>query len=397
MLNIRMYQAGNGDAFLVVIDAPEPCAILIDGGYPGTFRNFIRRDLEILAAKGLKLDLVLATHFDQDHITGLLEFFKQNGKADVPKIIQVRQVWHNSLRSVTAAPPQTPPTLNAGDKQILQAICQRGMPVPVRTKVPSEISARHASSLAALLLGGGYDWNMSQGRSRIVEGMHERFGDQLSIEVVGPPPERLDKLKARWLSAMRKLGFTGAVVGGPEFDDAYEFLSTYDDLRAAVDLAPKQISSSTSDELSKAHEPDTSLANGSSIAVILHMMGAKLLFLGDAWAADIYAYLSQTYVCDRPVLFDVIKISHHGSASNTSVDLLKLVDAPVYMVSTDGGGHGHPDFSVLKAIVDRPSAYQRRLYFSHSTPASRRLKQYASLNSLNVEINENANNWIQIS
>ncbi|MGX9732496.1 MBL fold metallo-hydrolase [Janthinobacterium aestuarii] len=392
-----MYQAGNGDAFLLVKNDPDPYAILIDGGYPVTFKNFIRSDLEILAAKGFKLDVVLATHLDADHISGLLEFFKQNGKADAPNIISVGQVWHNSLRSVSSLAPAILSALNTGDRQILQAICQRGMPAPSGAKIPSEISARHASSLGALLLGGGYDWNMSEGKGRIVEGVFQRFGDQLSIEVIGPPPERLDKLKACWLAAMRKLGFTGAVVGGPEFDDAYEFLSTYDDLRAAVHLAPKQIRGSTSDELSKRHEPDPSLANGSSIAVILHVMGAKLLFLGDAWASDIHSYLSRTYVGEHPVQFDVIKISHHGSALNTSVELLKLADAPVYLVSTDGGGHDHPDFSVLKAIVDRPSAYQRRLYFSHSTPASRRLKQYASQNSLNVEINENANNWIQIN
>jgi hypothetical protein len=38
-------------------------------------------------------------------------------------------------------------------------------------------------------------------------------------------------------------------------------------------------------------------------------------------------------------VFDVIKVSHHGSIHNTSVNLLSLIDAPVFLVSSNGSAH----------------------------------------------------------
>ena len=98
-----MYPAGNGDAFLIRENATKPTAILIDGGYASTFQAYISHDLTHLAQNGYSLDLVVVTHIDADHLSGLLAFFKHNGSSRDPKIIQVRDVWHNSLRSLELA------------------------------------------------------------------------------------------------------------------------------------------------------------------------------------------------------------------------------------------------------------------------------------------------------
>ena len=65
MLKIRIYPAGNGDAFL--LRAPES-NVLVDGGYAQTFDEHILPDLLEIARRGERLDLVIASHIDADHI-----------------------------------------------------------------------------------------------------------------------------------------------------------------------------------------------------------------------------------------------------------------------------------------------------------------------------------------
>lgn len=51
-----------------------------------------------MAKNGEELSLVIVTHVDQDHIEGIIELFNENGTADDPKVIPIKEVWHNSYR-----------------------------------------------------------------------------------------------------------------------------------------------------------------------------------------------------------------------------------------------------------------------------------------------------------
>src|SRR5688500_5612467 len=128
MIEIKSYPAKNGDAFLVKASA-SPFAMLVDGGFADTFNRHIRFDLDHLATGGYALDVVVATHVDADHISGLLSFFRLNGPAHAPAIIPVRRVLHNSLRSlVTPTGRQT--AMQPDDLALLREIRLRGYPLP---------------------------------------------------------------------------------------------------------------------------------------------------------------------------------------------------------------------------------------------------------------------------
>lgn len=121
---LKMYPARNGAAFLIRENTTKPTAILIDGGYASTFQGYIFSDLTLLAQLGYSLDLVVATHIDADHISGLLAFFKLNGSSQAPKIIRVGDVWDNSLKSLalmTVADGNT----TSGDEDLLIEIRRR--------------------------------------------------------------------------------------------------------------------------------------------------------------------------------------------------------------------------------------------------------------------------------
>lgn len=396
---LKMYPAKSGDAFLIRENASKPTAILIDGGYASTFQECIFPDLTNLARLGYSLDLVVATHIDADHIAGLLAFFKINGNSEAPKIIQVKDVWHNSLRTL-AVTTAADSNMTPDDEDLLVEIRRRGYPIPAESMVdPVEISARQGSSLAALLLGGGYRWNTGDG-TRSINSTDTRLFELrpgVRLRVICPPVARLEQLHRCWIAEMRRMGFAGKIGTNDSFDDAFEFLCAFEDLRTGVSAAPTALSTLANRCLNEAYLADDSVTNGSSISIIIEIGASRLLFLGDSWAEDIEAALRELPNVAFPMTFDGIKISHHGSLRNTSPALLELVDSPLFFISSNGERHCHPDFEVLKAIVDRPSDFRRHLHFNYTTPASQQMRRYtARSGAAAFAICEGTTDWIEI-
>ena len=398
MLFLKMYPARNGDAFLIRCGASEPKAILIDGGYTSTFQTCISPDLTELARLGYSLDLVVATHIDADHISGLLTFFKLNGSSGAPNIIQVGDVWHNSLRSL-APKYEADGKTNRDDKNLLVEISRRGYPMPDELIAePDEISARQGSSLAALLLEGGYCWNAGDGTQSINSTdtpLFELWPDA-RLRIIGPTAARLEHLRRQWVTDLRRIGFVGSIGANDAFDDAFEFLSAFEERRASMRVEPREISSTANCCLDEVYLADDSVTNGSSISLIVEVGALRLLFLGDSWAEDIEEALRALPNSTFPMIFDAIKISHHGSFRNTSPAILEMIDAPVFLISSSGERHNHPNLEVLKAIVDRPANFQRHLHFNYSTPASLQMHHYAAKSGAEFAIYEGATDWIEI-
>lgn len=388
MFRLKMYPAKNGDSFLVNADGAY---ILIDAGYASTYQDFIATDLAQLAKTGERLDLVVCTHIDADHIGGLLEFFSLNGTPD-KRGIEVVDVWHNSLRSLPH-PEALPDGLH--DRIVLEAIRRRGFPRGAISSL-NPISARQGSSLAKLLRQYGYTWNSGDGTRCIYEcGLPVSLPNNVSIQIIGPKASRLDELRDLWLRDVRKLGYTGSSQPSDLVDDAYE-------MWCATVPHPSfpqatQIAANSNRQLAEVYTPDTSIPNGSSIALLIFTGSTRLLFLGDAWAEDVVDRLKVLQPTTAPLIFDAIKVSHHGSLHNTSVELLSIVDSPCFLISSDGSRHGHPDVEVLAEIVNRPAPFKRHLFFNYETAASKQLESHKSKSGTAFSVHVAANDWIQVA
>lgn len=381
-----MYPAKNGDAFLV--DAGGTY-LLIDAGFASTYQDFIAADLAQLAKEGGRLDLVVCTHIDADHVGGLLEFFSRNGTL-AKRGIEVDAVWHNSLRSLPA-PTAEPDGFH--DRMVLEAIRRRGFR-KAPTSSPSPISARQGSSLAKLLRQHGYTWNSGNGSSCISEGDALTLPGDVSVHVIGPTTARLEELRNLWLKEVRKLGYKGSSQPSDLIDDAYEMWCASMPDPSVPQATP--IAANGSLRLAEVYTPDTSISNGSSIVFIISTGNRRVLFLGDAWAEDVVAKLRPLHAPTRPIIFDAIKVSHHGSFHNTSVDLLSVADSPCFLISSDGTRHGHPDFEVLAEIVDRPAPFKRHLFFNYETAASKQLESHTSKSGTAFRVHVAENDWIQV-
>jgi len=302
----------------------------------------------------------------------------------------VNAVWHNSLRSLPA--PTTVPD-SVHDLMILEAVRRRGFPrAPTSSAAP--ISARQGSSLAKLLREHAYNWNSGNGSTCISEGDVLSLSQDVRVDVIGPMTARLEELRGLWLGEVRKLGYKGSSQPSDLTEDAYEMWCASVPARSAPQV--KTIAANRSLRLAEVYTPDASIPNGSSITLIISTGNKRVLFLGDAWAEDVVAKLRPLQTTALPIIFDAIKVSHHGSLHNTSVDLLSVADSPCFLISSDGGRHGHPDFEVLAEIVDRPAPFKRHLFFNYETAASKQLEAHTSRSGTAFSVHVAEHDWIQV-
>lgn len=391
MASITMYPAGNGDSFLVEHGA---VSILIDGGYSSTFEQHILPDLRELAKRSRHLDLVVATHIDADHISGIVRLFEQNGFAESPRIVSICGVWHNSLACLgsSLAPSGA---LSKGDEDLLREITRRGyQKTTEKSSLEVEISALQGSSLAALLRTHQFIWNGSDGTIAIAAPYSAQLSSDVNVTVLGPTSERLSQFRDWWINQLRKLGYAGVIDKKPLIEDVFEFLCSYEAGQSkAAEISGKR---PVGLELIDVYEPDDSIVNASSITFVIKMGSSRLLFLGDSWALDCEAAIRQLYGSCVPLVFDAIKVSHHGSYRNTSPELLDMIDSPNFLISTNGERHNHPDIEVLKALVDRPAEFSRNIYFNSTTPSSRALQSHVSKSGVGFTVHDNYQGQIEI-
>lgn len=75
-MNIYMFPALNGDCILVEYVASR--YILIDGGYVDTYKTFLLPKLVEIADNGSVIDVLVVTHIDSDHISGIIRMLEED-------------------------------------------------------------------------------------------------------------------------------------------------------------------------------------------------------------------------------------------------------------------------------------------------------------------------------
>lgn len=362
---LNMFEAGNGDSFLIKCLGEYKTNILIDFGYINTYKNHMEKHLKDMSNNGEKLDLVVVTHYDKDHISGGLKFFNDNGHSTHPHIIKVSEVWHNSYRH-----------LNIGNTDIKLTEAERKyisnhstFSLNERFKGTNDASARQGSALAANLHKLGYNWNGSfkNQAAMYYENNMVTLNEEVEILVLSPTHKELNNLEKIWRKELRNKFPTIDLNKDRLFDDAVECITLMN--KAPNITSEKDATASLRlEKLAKGLFPeDIDPVNGSSICCILKFREKKLLMLGDALPSTIESQIRRIYKsADFPIIFDGIKISHHGSINNTSDNLLEIMDSKNYFISTNGMGYGHPDIETIAKIIIRENiGFTRNIYFSH--------------------------------
>lgn len=90
--------------------------------------------------------------------------------------------------------------------------------------------------------------------------------------------------------------------------------------------------------------------NEESLVGILRVEGESILFTGDA-PVEVEQYLVWRELLTERV--DYLKVSHHGSRTGTSEELLEVIEPKVAIVSVGKNSYGHPSEEVIGRLSNR--------------------------------------------
>jgi beta-lactamase superfamily II metal-dependent hydrolase len=116
---------------------------------------------------------------------------------------------------------------------------------------------------------------------------------------------------------------------------------------------------------------DTAAANGSSIAFLATFGGKTVLFGADAHPDILVRNLARVEPSLLANGITALKLSHHGSKGNTNDELVNLLNAEHYLVSTNGSIYEHPDDEAIARVLSL-GPEQKHLHFNYCKPTNSR-------------------------
>ena len=316
-MKIYPLKAAHGDALIVETECEgKTYRIVVDGGPEET--------AEFISDVFLKLehiDLLVLTHYDEDHISGLLKYFERiNGEKCI-----IDMVWANCASIVSY-----------DDEENVSAYEDAYV-----------LSKRLQKLQKSGIIGG---W-----RDDVTMGMDSFFVGPFKIDVLSPTEGIHNELLRRYKDYIEREGLQD----DPDTDEDVSFSRVQKD-------AKKQLSSL----VSESHSANTTFMNKTSIALRIQAEEKTILLLGDSDAKGIIdSFESLGATKENPMKADLIKMPHHGSQANINAEWFQLIDCTRFLFTTNGGNGGayHPDRKTI-AYID---AWARRneipitLYFNY--------------------------------
>jgi ribonuclease BN (tRNA processing enzyme) len=274
----------------------SPRLAVVDGGPGGVYADALKpRLMEIRAERkladdvALPIELMMVSHLDADHITGILELMRKLRELRQEKKAlpwKVARFWHNAFDDLVT------------DTSNMLASVGQGR------------------ELRDLVKFFGLDGNPPF--KGIVKEPHEpiRF-DGLELTVLGPDEQNLATLQKDWDKKVKEL------------------------LAKAKAKAKAEL----------ADYVDKSVYNLSSIVVLAKADKKTMLLTGDGRGDFTLTALRKAGLLkeDKPFRVDLLKLPHHGSDRNVEQDYFDSIQAKHYVISADGR-FTNPEVKTLEMI-----------------------------------------------
>jgi hypothetical protein len=328
---LEALQANDGDCLLLhyAADGRGTTRVLIDGGSRGIYRSVLKPRIDSLRGRDpLALRMVMVSHIDADHITGILDLFKalgdQQDAGDDP-FCRIETLWFNSFEQVHGA---AHPTVAAATAAAIGGVAIAGLDQQTQAVVASIPQGNRLRQLATDLR---VEFNEGAGADLVVSltagARTVTIAPGLTFTILAPPKAQLDRLEHDW--------------------------------NAAQTAHPADPAAQTADYL------NNTVPNMSSIVVLAEAVapgGAKkrMLLTGDARGDVILAALATAGLsAGGGAHFDLLKVQHHGSNHSTTRDFFERVTADRYVISGNGK-HGipHPEALGFLSAARHGQAYE---------------------------------------
>ena len=296
--------------------------VLIDGGPDKVWDDALKPRLDELRVERnlddgqpLQIALLMVSHLDADHITGILKLMGL--LADNPHApYNVKKAWVNTFDDLTGEKPAIGASFGAADAAALPAT-PLGAAL-AQTKSGIELASvgqgRELRNLInTLVLQNNQPFN---GLVTVDSPRNPAVINGLKLTVVGPSQKNIDALKDDWAKNVK-----------PKLKEAKH---------AEV-----------------ADYVDRSVYNLSSIVVLAEIDGKRILLTGDGRGDHALAGLKEKGLLDAngKIEVDILKLPHHGSERDVKIDYFQSIHAKHYVISANGK-FSNPDLPTLKMISD---------------------------------------------
>ena len=330
------------------------------GHYSSEIQYHVEKNLE------KHIDLLIVTHIDNDHLDGLVEMLDITPDIVIDKILyNCNQLWDG--RSARAQSESI-----SHDIEIIR----RNLPQS-RKELFGKVKADKAITLAESIAMKEIWWEAwkkdkyvtSSTEPLLVDEVDQRFGKLIFLT---PIKDSIEKLN--YLFKAEQVRLTKHIIENSGYLDGQEALFELVQRVVAVKRnnyridEPEKAGAGMLGETSiiKAHEfkpQSVSDENTASIAFVWEFENKRVLFMGDAEPDEVADALDRVYG-NQSLVFEAIKVSHHGSKHSTSDRLLHYIDSDHYFF-TGGNRKDKPSLEAIIKIVDRGDDKVRILHMNN--------------------------------
>jgi beta-lactamase superfamily II metal-dependent hydrolase len=369
IVKLKVFFAGDGDCLLLT--SSDGRHALIDGGRAESFEQQTWPELQKLGA----IDLVVVSHIDDDHISGVLWLMRivaawtvydyQRGagrnrsvrKPSTSRPPDIAGLWHNSWRDQLGdlAAPIEESARRLGQGLPMAALDGSGPPPGAIDKLQGlGDSIDHGFELLRIVddqtpvpRNAAFDKDLVMLRHPPLEAKLGRT----KLTVIGPGDEHLERLRKEWRKWIEKLG------DGTSLAEAATIIKS---------TKPSEVTP----------------PNRASITLLAEERRRSCLLTGDAHEEEIIEGLDAAgKIVNGTFRCNVVKVQHHGSEKNLSERFAATVLADHYILCADGA-HENPSPSVIKTIAETRFAKDPRRPFTlhfNTTPARTRATRREAL------------------
>ena len=361
---IKTFESGAGDCiFLVMKDEADgsrfhimmDCNVLTD-----EIKAYIRDELY------KHIDVLIVTHIDSDHANGITKLLRNPDFADM----QIGMILFNGFQPQT----ERPQTLNPQTLAKLEAAAELLPPT-----VDGAFQKTNGMDAACLIteLNKHPRWKAIWRQAPILAGETIPLGNNAKwgrLRVLSPTQDAMEDL----LHDV-KLEYSKRLSSAPpneEFldqDKYYEMMLRLAELRKRSSLARKTnaeaITKETFNKSAKIDVEENSVTNANKASLAFCWEGGeemkRILLMGDAVSSQVVNELNA--IDDDRIWFEAVKVSHHGSKHNTSIELNAKVDSAHYFF-TGGKENEGPNIETVAKIAMKPLTKgidQRVIHYNH--------------------------------
>jgi len=313
-----------------------------------------------------RIDILIVTHIDSDHANGITKLMRNPDFADM----QIGMILFNGFQPQTEQPQTLPPKT----VEKLQTVAELLPPT-----VDEAFQKTNGMDAACLIteLNKHPQWKAVWRQTPILAGETMPLGNNEKwgrLRVLSPTQDAMDNL----LHDV-KLEYAKRLSSAPPNEDFldqdkyYELMLRLAELRKRPSFARKTNAEAiTKEKLNKSAKIDAEengVTNANKASLAFCWEGGeevkRILLMGDAVSSQVVNELNG--IENGRIWFEAVKVSHHGSKHNTSIELNTKVDSAHYFF-TGGKDNEGPDIETVAKIAMKPLAdgvEQRGIHYNH--------------------------------